>query len=135
MEDARQNGAKIQRLPVDPRERVCYTVLELHSQAWLIHIRVLQHLCTIDPIICCLQTSEDWPTALEMLKEGTVHDFEISFVNRGGIRGVLAGIEGFMPFSKMCTGLNGVNAPQQYKSLMSTLPGLKLRVKVVQVSL
>ncbi len=80
-----------------------------------------------------LQT-EDWPAALKMLQEGSVEDFEVSFVNRGGVRGVLAGIEGFMPFSKMCTGLSGVNAAQQYKSLMSTLPGLNLRVKVVSVS-
>jgi len=80
-----------------------------------------------------LQT-EDWPAALKMLQEGSVEDFEVSFVNRGGVRGILAGIEGFMPFSKMCTGLNGVNAAQQYKSLMSTLPGLNLRVKVVSVS-
>ncbi len=79
-----------------------------------------------------LQT-EDWPAALKMLQEGSVEDFEVSFVNRGGVRGVLAGIEGFMPFSKMCTGLSGVNAAQQYKSLMSTLPGLNLRVKVVSV--
>ena len=80
-----------------------------------------------------LQT-EDWPAALKMVQEGSVEDFEVSFVNRGGVRGVLAGIEGFMPFSKMCTGLSGINAAQQYKSLMSTLPGLKLRVKVVSVS-
>ena len=83
--------------------------------------------------IVTLQT-EDWPAALKMLQEGSVEDFEVSFVNRGGVRGVLAGIEGFMPFSKMCTALSGVNAAQQYKSLMSTLPGLNLRVKVVSVS-
>ncbi|DBA82499.1 hypothetical protein WJX79_007278 [Trebouxia sp. C0005] len=98
VEDARQNGAKIQRLPRDPRDR-----------------------------------TEDWSAALKMLQEGSVEDFEVSFVNRGGVRGILAGIEGFMPFSKMCTGLSGVNAAQQYKSLMSTLPGLNLRVKVVSV--
>lgn len=80
-----------------------------------------------------LQT-EDWPTALKMLQEGTVQEFEVAFVNRGGVRGMLAGIEGFMPFSKMCTGLSGVNAAQQYKILNASLAGLKLRVKVVSVS-
>lgn len=70
-----------------------------------------------------------------MLKEQKVHDFQVVFVNRGGVRGDIAGIEAFMPFSKMCTGLGGLNAAQQYKRLVSKLPGLKLRVKVVQVHL
>ena len=70
-----------------------------------------------------------------MLDEQKIHDFEVIFVNRGGVRGDLAGIEAFMPFSKMCTGLGGQNAAQHYKSLMNKLPGLKLRVKVVTVSL
>lgn len=80
-----------------------------------------------------LQRVEDWPLAQKMLKEQKVHDFQVVFVNRGGVRGDLAGIEAFMPFSKMCTGLGGLNAAQHYKKLTSKLPGLKLRVKVVLV--
>ena len=80
-----------------------------------------------------LQRTEDWPLAQKMLKEQKVHDFQVVFVNRGGVRGDLAGIEAFMPFSKMCTGLGGLNAAQRYKQLTSKLPGLKLRVKVVMV--
>lgn len=70
-----------------------------------------------------------------MLEEQKLHDFQVVFVNRGGVRGDLAGIEAFMPFSKMCTGLGGLNAAQHYKKLMSKLPGLNLRVKVVLVRL
>ena len=68
-----------------------------------------------------------------MLEEQKVHDFQVVFVNRGGVRGDLAGIEAFMPFSKMCTGLGGLNAAQYYKKLLSKLPGLNLRAKVVLV--
>lgn len=80
-----------------------------------------------------MQRKEDWPLAQKMLEEQKVHDFQVVFVNRGGVRGDLAGIEAFMPFSKMCTGLGGLNAAQYYKKLMSKLPGLNLRVKVVLV--
>ncbi|KAL3160494.1 hypothetical protein ABBQ32_010805 [Trebouxia sp. C0010 RCD-2024] len=80
-----------------------------------------------------LQRVEDWPLAQKMLEEQKVHDFQVVFVNRGGVRGDLASIEAFMPFSKMCTGLGGLNAAQHYKKLTSKLPGLKLRVKVVRV--
>ena len=81
----------------------------------------------------CVQRKEDWPLAQKMLEEQKVHDFQVVFVNRGGVRGDLAGIEAFMPFSKMCTGLGGLNAAQHYKKLMSKLPGLNLRVKVALV--
>lgn len=80
-----------------------------------------------------MQRTEDWPLAQKMLEEQKVHDFQVVFVNRGGVRGDLAGIEAFMPFSKMCTGLGGLNAAQYYKKLMTKLPGLNLRVKVVLV--
>ena len=80
-----------------------------------------------------MQRKEDWPLAQKMLEEQKVHDFQVAFVNRGGVRGDLAGIEAFMPFSKMCTGLGGLNAAQYYKKLMLKLPGLNLRVKVVLV--
>lgn len=103
IEGATQDGATTQKLPVDPRE-VQYQ-----------------------------ERTENWPAALEALKDDTIQDFEVGFVNRGGVRGILFGIEAFMPFSKMCTGLSGINAAQHYKSLMSTLPGLKIRVKVVSV--
>ena len=89
----------------------------------------------LDPQSMCVVQTENWPAALEALKDDTIQDFEVGFVNRGGVRGILFGIEAFMPFSKMCTGLSGINAAQHYKSLMSTLPGLKIRVKVVSVSL
>ena len=79
--------------------------------------------------------AEDWTLAQKLLDENKSHDFKVIFVNRGGVRGDLAGIEAFLPFSKMCTGLGGQNAAQHYKGLMSKLPGLKLHVKVVKVCL
>ena len=122
-EDARQNGAQPLQAETEPSREV-----------W----QGLSH-CSAEPSVqngvMCVQRKEDWPLAQKMLEEQKVHNFQVVFVNRGGVRGDLAGIEAFMPFSKMCTGLGGLNAAQHYKKLMSKLPGLNLRVKVAQVRL
>ena len=123
-EDARQNGAQPPKPPAEPSPEVCQPADQTS-------------LCSANPSVqngvICVQRTEDWPLAQKMLEEQKVHDFQVVFVNRGGVRGDLAGVEAFMPFSKMCTGLGGLNAAQHYKKLMSKLPGLNLRVKVVLV--
>lgn len=124
-EDARQNGAQPPKPHAEPSREVCQPADQTS-------------ICSANPSVqnvICVQRKEDWPLAQKMLEEQKVHDFQVVFVNRGGVRGDLAGVEAFMPFSKMCTGLGGLNAAQHYKKLMSKLPGLNLRVKVVLVSL
>ena len=77
----------------------------------------------------------DWALAHSMLEEGKVHEVQVKSVNRGGLRADLAGIEGFLPYSKMCSGLGGLNAAQHYKLQVAKLSQIKVKVKVVTVCL
>ena len=62
-----------------------------------------------------------------MLEDGSVQDFQVTQVNKGGVVGRVAGMEAFMPFSKMSSGVR--NGQDAIKSLI----GRALKVKVLTV--
>lgn len=79
-----------------------------------------------------LAKGEDWAAAVEALSQGKIHKLQITTTNKGGARGQiegLTGIEAFLPYSKLCTGIAG---GQQRKDF-SGLHGTVINVKVVAV--
>lgn len=75
-----------------------------------------------------------WAAAVEALKQGKNHRMQVTLTNRGGARGPLEGLPGleaFMPYSKLCTGVGGKQASKDFSKLVGTV----LDVKVVAVSL
>ena len=77
---------------------------------------------------------EDWAAVLKYMGDGSVQEIKITKVNKGGVRGMLAGIEGFVPYSKIYKVRDGTSAQKYYESLLATPQDLKMKVKVVAVS-
>ena len=78
--------------------------------------------------------AEDWNKALQYLADGSVHEIKIHTVNKGGVKGMLAGFEGFLPYSKVYKLRDDQNIHKHYEALVASPNPLKLKVKVVAVS-
>ena len=78
--------------------------------------------------------AEDWNKALQYLTDGSTHEIKVHTVNKGGMKGMLAGIEGFLPYSKVYKLRDDTNIHKHYGTLLASSDPLKLKVKVVAVS-
>ena len=68
-----------------------------------------------------------------MLKDDCVQDFQVTQVNKGGVCGQVVGVEAFMPYSKLSSGMRGDSGVRGGQDAHRALIGRTLKVKILTV--
>ena len=79
---------------------------------------------------------EGWAAVLKYMGDGSVQEMKVTSASKGGVLGMLAGIEGFVPYSQLYKVRDSTAAQdfKYYQSLLASPQDLKMKVKVIAVS-